>query len=74
MLAQAPGGYYKTNGAASPWWREQAATTGRPLRGLGGVTQGDPLSPTIFNVVVDAVVRHWINGLVAETAEKGDKE
>ena len=23
-----------------------------------GVTQGDPLSPTIFNVVVDAVVRH----------------
>ena len=25
-----------------------------------GVTQGDPLSPTIFNVVVDAVVRHWL--------------
>ena len=24
-----------------------------------GVTQGDPLSPTTFNVVVDAVVRHW---------------
>ena len=23
-----------------------------------GVTQGDPLSPTIFNVVVDAVIRH----------------
>ena len=37
-----------------------------------GVTQGDPLSPTIFNVVLDAVVRHWIEGLVAETAEKGD--
>ena len=25
-----------------------------------GVTQGDPLSPTIFNVVVYAVVRHWV--------------
>ena len=24
-----------------------------------GVIQGDPLSSTIFNVVVDAVVRHW---------------
>ena len=25
-----------------------------------GVTQGDPLSPTIYNVVVEAVVRKWI--------------
>ena len=32
---------------------------GSPFRGDRGVTQGDPLSPTIFNVVVDAVVRHW---------------
>ena len=24
------------------------------------VTQGDPLSPTIFNVVVDAVIKHWV--------------
>ena len=23
--------------------------------------EGDPLSPTIFNVVVDAVVRHWVS-------------
>ena len=28
-----------------------------------GVTQGDPLSPTLFNVVVEAVVRHWLEGL-----------
>ena len=28
------------------------------FKGARGVTQGDPLSPTIFNVVVDAVVRH----------------
>ena len=25
-----------------------------------GVTQGFPLSTTIFDVVVEAVVRHWI--------------
>ena len=24
------------------------------------MTQGDPLSPTIFNLVVDVVVRHWL--------------
>ena len=35
-----------------------------------GVTQGNPMYPTIFNVVVDAVVRHW-GSLVAEQ-EGGD--
>ena len=30
-----------------------------------GVTQGYPLPPTIFNVVVDALVCHW-ESLVAE--------
>ena len=25
-----------------------------------GVTQGDPLSPTIFNVVMDAFILHWV--------------
>ena len=34
--------------------------------GERGVTQGNPQSPTIFNVVVDAVVRHWVNGIVKE--------
>ena len=33
-----------------------------------GVTKRDPLSTTIFNVVVDAVVRHWVTGIV-ESAE-----
>ena len=33
--------------------------------------QGDPLSTTIFNVVVDAVVRHWLEGLQNATKEKG---
>ena len=37
------------------------------------MTQGDPLSPTIFNVVVDAVVRHWLEGLKTAKEEKGTK-
>ena len=43
---------------------------GEAFKGARGVTQGDPLSPTIFNVVVDAVVRHWIDGIVDKTEEK----
>jgi hypothetical protein len=26
-----------------------------------GVTQGDLVSPTIFNIVVDTIVWHWLN-------------
>ena len=35
-----------------------------PFHGDRDVTQGEPLSPTIFNMVVGAVVRHW-DSLVA---------
>ena len=38
------------------------------FHGERGITQGDTLSPTIFNVVVDAVVCHW-DSLVLERAE-----
>ena len=34
------------------------------------VTQGDPLSPTIFNVVVDVVVRHWVTLMVEGVEER----
>ena len=28
-----------------------------------GATQGDPLSPKIFNVVVDNAIQHWVKVL-----------
>ena len=46
---------------------------GTAFKGERGVTQGDQLSPTIFNVVVDAVVRHCLEGLQAAKEEKGAK-
>ena len=39
---------------------------GTGFKGERGVTQGDPLSPTIFNVVVDVVVHHWVTLAVKE--------
>ena len=37
------------------------------------MTQGDPLSPTIFNMVVDAVVRHWVTIAVTEAETRGER-
>ena len=36
------------------------------------MTQGDPLFPTILNVVVDVVVCHWVTGVIADTEERGE--
>ena len=50
------------------YWRRPAMVVraggyyGTAFGGERGVTQGNPLSPTIFNVVVDAVVRYWVHG------------
>ena len=44
---------------------------GEAFKGAWGVTQGDPLSPTIFNVVVDAVVRHWVMLEMSEDEKPG---
>ena len=38
-----------------------------------GVTQGDPISPTIFNVVVDVVVRHWVTMALSEAEKRGGR-
>ena len=42
---------------------------GTYFRGERGVTQGDPLLPTIFNVVVDAFFRHCVQWGVLEDSE-----
>ena len=60
------------------YWRRLIMVTraagyyGTTFGGERGVKQGDPLSPTIFNVVVDAVVRHWVNGIVEEAETRGE--
>ena len=33
---------------------------GAPFKSVCGVTQGYPLFTTVFNVVVDAVLQHWV--------------
>ena len=42
------------------------------FQGARRVTQGDPLSPTILNVVVDEVVRHWLTVMVEGSEEWGE--
>ena len=44
------------------------------FQGVRGVTQGDPLSSTIFNVVADAVVHNWEIVVVAGAEERGELE
>ena len=39
--------------------------------GYRGVTQGNPLSPKIFNVVMDAVIHHWLTVVTPTEAGTG---
>ena len=41
------------------------------FQGFRGVTQGFPLSPTIFIVVVDALSRHWVEVMSEGAGEQG---
>ena len=44
----------------------------KPFQAHRGVTQGGPLSPCIFNVMVDAVVRKWLRKMLGpEAANSG---
>jgi hypothetical protein len=40
---------------------KQSGYYGEPFEATRGVTQGDIISPTIFNIVSDAVVRYWLS-------------
>jgi len=46
---------------------KQAGFYGEPFQATRGVTQGDVVSPSLFNIVVDAVVREWHHQLDAGT-------
>ena len=37
-----------------------------PFKGHQGFTHEDPLSPTIFNMVVDAVIFYWVTLVAGE--------
>ena len=58
-------GFYGHARAISSKWLNPGATT-PPFKEYCGVTQGYPLSPTIFNWAVDEVIRHWVM-LIAAT-------
>ena len=44
---------------------------GRLFKGYRGVTQVNPLSPTIFDVAVDAVIHHWMVVVIQTEAGTG---
>ena len=43
------------------------------FQGVRGVMQVNPLSPTIFNVVVDTVVRNWVTVVISGVEERGKR-
>ena len=47
---------------------------GAAFTGARGVMKGDPLYPAIFNLVVDAVVRHCMSVMVEGAEERGKHE
>ena len=48
-----------------------AGTSDALSMGYQGFTQGDPLSPTIFNVVMYTGIRHWVAVVTPTEAGRG---
>ena len=46
---------------------------GLEFQGFRGATQGNPLPPTIFNMMVDEVVTHWVEVVVKGAGEQGGR-
>ena len=44
---------------------------GTEFQSFRGLTQGDSISSTIFNVVLNAVVRHWVEETVESAGRQG---
>lgn len=44
-----------------------ASFYGSPFKAYPGVTQGGPLSPRIFNIMVDAIVREWLRQVMGDS-------
>ena len=57
-----PGGGHQVNGYHGPKFRATRSTT-----------QGRIVSPALFNVVVDSVVRHWLSLTVEDEAVIQDR-
>ena len=45
---------------------------GHPVKWYQGFTQGDPLPPTILNVFVNTVIRHWVTVVTPTEAAQED--
>ena len=47
---------------------------GEPFKAERGTTQGGPVSPRIFNIMVDAVVREWLRQVLGDGAEVSEND
>ena len=68
-------GSCRHTGIGCRWWQRLEANSPPPFKGYYGVTQGDPLYTTIFNMLVDAIIRHWVTVVAPmEARAEGLKE
>ena len=57
------------------WSINLVGTTGWPFQSSCGSTQGDPMSPRFFNLMIDAMVREWLQQFLGdEVSPNGPKE